>query len=266
MSRKMLKGGVSIDNSDIDNFITIYKSVPDISSDQSSQQYKKNIKGSFSKIFGARLELTNNQKKMLSDELGIDVNTPGVSFNVDAGTTFADKQIEAAQAADKQSVGLYDDSSSSSKLPLYESARTAAVSQEEVKSLLDMNASKSTQLSPKKLSDITSDDGDIGYTIDEVGTISKKDGKPDPDRGKNQKAFIIKKSEEIKTELDKPAIKQRVNSDAITNYNDAMTAAQSYLREGFTHTTIQGGKRSRRRRSKTRSRRTKNKRKKLYKR
>lgn len=116
---------------------------------------------------------------------------------------------------------------------------------------------------PEKLSDI--DLNGIGFTIDENGTFT-----PNPDRtpdvGENQKKFIISKSSDINKALGEADIRKRVDQGAITNYNDAMKNATQYLEPEFKFTEIQGGKRTRRRRSKTRSRRTKNNRKKLYKR
>ena len=269
----MLKGGNPIDDQVISEFIEIYKSVPDISSDNSIQEYKKKIDDSFSKIFGARLDLTNKQKKMLSEQLGIDVNTPNVSFNTNAGTTFANKQIEAAvNLNSKYSVASHSYASAqknkqggAAENP--QAGAKDAVSQKGGGASSASVASASPPLTSNKLSDITLD-GDIGYTKSADGTF-KSTGARTPDIGAKQKAFIIKKSEQIKDALTDVAIKERVkgqNQGAITNYNTAMEAAKGYLEDGFTPIAIQGGKRSRRRRSNTRNRRTKNNHKKLYKR
>jgi hypothetical protein len=126
---------------------------------------------------------------------------------------------------------------------------------------VNMDATKQSRLSDVIL-------GEIGFTKTAEGSFTPTEGDRPPNRGENQKKFIISKSSEINEALKQEGIKEQVkgqNQGAITDYNKAMGAAKDYL-DGFEFTEITGGKRSRRRRSKTRSRRTKNKRKKQYKR
>lgn len=126
--------------------------------------------------------------------------------------------------------------------------------------IVNLDAPKQSRLSDVNLSE-------IGFTKSDNGTFTPT-GDRTPELGKNQKTFIISKSKEIKDALADVAIKERVNSNAIGEYNKAIeeAATKGYLGEGFVHAPITGGKRTRRRRSKTRNRRTKNNRKKLYKR
>ena len=270
MSRKMLKGGGEEDNllNKIKNMeIDINNHSPD-----ELGELKKNLE-----------TLKTYEPNMLSillireivDKFGLNVNVPNKNETVtkDARSKlvsdFITKMSEYIQSkrAKLQDLGsdggagvLVNPDALPPPVPI-DPALTEGVGREGGE---DVNPDVSQQ---SRLSNV--DLGEIGFTKSDNGTFTPTEGDRHPNRGENQKKFIISKSEEINKALKQEGIKERVDQGAITNYNTAMEAAanKGYLGEGFVRTPIlQGGKRSRRRRSKTRSRRTKNKRKNQYKR
>jgi hypothetical protein len=281
MSRKMLKGGGQEDN-------LLYK-IKDMEIDINNPSSDK-----LNELEKHLETLKTFQPKMLSisiireivDKFKLDVNVPSKNLTVteeERSNLVSNLQIkmleyitskrvtvdnlppapplgQEAQSLDQQSGGGGTEEEEDDIKP------RAGEDQEEnvVNQSVDSNLEVLRQ--PKKLSDIEGEE--IGYTIED-GVIKKNVGDPAPGLGEKQKAFINKKSQEIKEALADSAIKDRVKMSepgktAIVNYNDAMDAAKGYL--GVDFTPIQGGKRTRRHRSKTRNRRTKNKRRKQYKR